>query len=223
MEKMKKICPSILSADFSKLSSEIIEIENAGADIIHCDIMDGHFVPNITFGPGIIAKVNEITELPLDVHLMIENADKYIDAFRSSGADMISVHYENNNHLNRLVEKIKSLGAMAGIVINPATNINVLEDIIEFADFILVMSVNPGFGGQKFITNSVGKIKKLKELTEKKNKNCLIEIDGGISLDNIKAVSDAGADMFVCGASVFKAKDRISVIKEMKKIVNPEE
>jgi ribulose-phosphate 3-epimerase len=218
---MKKICPSILSADFSKLSSEIIEIESAGADIIHCDIMDGHFVPNITFGPDIIAKVNEITELPLDVHLMIENADKYIEAFRASGADLISVHYENNKHLNKLVEKIKSLGARAGVVINPATNIFVLEDIIEYTDFVLVMSVNPGFGGQKFIPNSVDKIKKLKELAERKNKNCLIEIDGGISLDNIKTVSDAGADMFVCGASVFKAKDRKSVIKEMKKIVNP--
>ncbi|MCU0373472.1 MAG: ribulose-phosphate 3-epimerase, partial [Ignavibacteria bacterium] len=136
MEKNKKICPSILSADFSKLSSEITEIESAGADIIHCDIMDGHFVPNITFGPDIIAKVNEITELPLDVHLMIENADKYIESFRASGADMISVHYENNNHLNRLVEKIKSLGSKAGVVINPATNVSVLDDIIEYTDFV---------------------------------------------------------------------------------------
>ena len=222
MKRIKKICPSILSADFSKLSAEITEIETAGADIIHCDIMDGHFVPNITFGPDMIAKVNEITELPLDVHLMIENADKYIESFRVSGADMISVHYENNNHLNRLVEKIKSLGARAGVVINPATNVNVLEDIIEYTDFVLIMSVNPGFGGQKFIPNSVEKIRKLKELTEKKNNNCLIEVDGGISLENIKTVSAAGADLFVCGASVFKAKDRKSVIKEMKKIVNPE-
>jgi ribulose-phosphate 3-epimerase len=217
---MKKICPSILSADFSKLSSEIKEIESAGADIIHCDIMDGHFVPNITFGPDIISKVNEITQLPLDVHLMIENPDKYIESFRKAGADYISVHYENNNHLNRIVEKIKSLGAKAGVVINPATNVSLLEDIAEYADFILVMSVNPGFGGQKFISNSIGKIKKLKDIIAKRNKKCLIEVDGGISLDNIKLVSDAGADMFVCGASVFRAGDRKSVITEMKKIIN---
>jgi ribulose-phosphate 3-epimerase len=218
---MKKICPSILSADFSKLNSEIAEIESAGADIIHCDIMDGHFVPNITFGPDIISKVNEITQLPLDVHLMIENADKYVESFRNAGADYISVHYENNNHLNRLVEKIKSLGIKAGVVINPATNVSLLEDIAEYADFILVMSVNPGFGGQKFIANSIDKIKKLKELISKKNEKCMIEVDGGISLANIKSVSEAGADMFVCGASVFKAKDRKSVISEMKKIINP--
>lgn len=218
---MKKICPSILSADFSRLSSEISEIESAGADIIHCDIMDGHFVPNITFGPDIISKVNEITRLPLDVHLMIENPDKYVEAFRNAGADFISVHYENNNHLNRIVEKIKSLGAKAGVVINPATNVSLLDDIAEYADFILVMSVNPGFGGQKFIANSIDKIRRLREMVSKKNDKCLIEVDGGISLENIKSVSDAGADMFVCGASVFRAKDRKLVISEMKKIINP--
>lgn len=217
---MKMICPSILSADFSKLSDEITEVEKGGADIIHCDIMDGHFVPNITFGPDVVAKVNEITNLPLDVHLMIENADKYVESFAKAGADYISVHYENNYHLNRLLNKIKSLGVKAGVVLNPATPIVLLKNIIEYADFVLLMSVNPGFGGQKFILNSIDKIIELKQMINKYNPDCLIEIDGGIGLENIKLVSDAGVDMFVCGASVFKAVDRVGVLKEMKRLIS---
>lgn len=217
---MKMICPSILSADFSKLSDEITEVEKGGADIIHCDIMDGHFVPNITFGPDVVAKVNEITNLPLDVHLMIENADKYVKSFAKAGADYISVHYENNYHLNRLLNKIKLLGVKAGVVLNPATPIVLLKNIIEYADFVLLMSVNPGFGGQKFILNSIDKIIELKQMINKYNPDCLIEIDGGIGLDNIKLVSDAGVDMFVCGASVFKAVDRVGVLKEMKRLIS---
>ena len=217
---MKKICPSILSADFSKLSDEISEVERAGADIIHCDIMDGHFVPNITFGADIISQVNSITDLPLDVHLMIMKADKYIDSFVKAGADFISVHYENNYHLNRLVDKIKSHGVKAGVVLNPATPVLLLKNIIEYLDFVLIMSVNPGFGGQKFIINSIDKVLELRELINEFNPNCLIEIDGGIGLDNIKLVSDAGVDMFVCGASVFKSVDRPGVIKEMKRLIS---
>lgn len=217
---MKMICPSILSADFSKLSDEITEVEQGGADIIHCDIMDGHFVPNITFGPDVVAKVNEITNLPLDVHLMIENADKYVESFAKAGADYISVHYENNYHLNRLLNKIKSLGVKAGVVLNPATPIVLLKNIIEYADFVLLMSVNPGFGGQKFILNSIDKIIELKQMINKYNPDCLIEIDGGIGLENIKLVSDAGVNMFVCGASVFKAVDRVGVLKEMKRLIS---
>lgn len=217
---MKMICPSILSADFSKLSDEITEVEQGGADIIHCDIMDGHFVPNITFGPDVVAKVNEITNLPLDVHLMIENADKYVESFANAGADYISVHYENNYHLNRLLNKIKSLGVKAGVVLNPATPIVLLKNIIEYADFVLLMSVNPGFGGQKFILNSIDKIIELKQMINKYNPDCLIEIDGGIGLENIKLVSDAGVNMFVCGASVFKAVDRVGVLKEMKRLIS---
>ena len=217
---MKNICPSILSADFAKLAEEISEVERAGANIIHCDIMDGHFVPNITFGADVISKVNSITDLPLDVHLMIENSDKYIDSFAKAGADYISVHYENNYHLHRLIDKIKSLGVKAGVALNPASPVFLLKNIIENLDFVLIMSVNPGFGGQKFILNSVDKVLDLKKLIDEHNPGCKIEIDGGIGLDNIKLVSDAGVDMFVCGASVFKSVDRIGVIKEMKRLVS---
>lgn len=217
---MKKICPSILSADFAKLADEISEVERAGADIIHCDIMDGHFVPNITFGSDIISQVNNITDLPLDVHLMIENADKYVDSFAKAGADYISVHYENNYHLHRLVDKIKSLGVKAGVVLNPASPVFLLKNIIEHLDFVLIMSVNPGFGGQKFIMNSIDKVLELKKMINEFNPECQIEIDGGIGLNNIKLVSDAGVDMFVCGASVFKSVDRIGVIKEMKRLIS---
>jgi ribulose-phosphate 3-epimerase len=215
---MKYICPSILAADFSKLGEQVKLVEQAGADIIHCDIMDGHFVPNISFGPDIIGKVNEITNLPLDVHLMIENADKYVDAFKQAGADYISVHYENNVHLHRLLDKIKEGGIKAGVVLNPATPVSVLDEILAYADFVLIMSVNPGFGGQKFIETSIGKVKQLKQKITEKNLNCLIEIDGGVGLNNIKTLSGAGVDMFVCGASIFKAEDIPGTIKEMKKI-----
>lgn len=217
---MKNICPSILSADFAKLADEISEVERAGADIIHCDIMDGHFVPNITFGSDIISQVNTITDLPLDVHLMIENSDKYVDSFAKAGADYISVHYENNYHLHRLVDKIKSLGVKAGVALNPASPVFLLKDIIEQLDFVLIMSVNPGFGGQKFIMNSIDKVLELKKMINEFNPECQIEIDGGIGLNNIKLVSDAGVDMFVCGASVFKSVDRIGVIKEMKRLIS---
>lgn len=217
---MKKICPSILSADFAKLKEEIKDVEKAGADIIHCDIMDGHFVPNISFGSKIVADVNKITDLPLDVHLMIDNSEYFIDEFFKSGADFISVHYENNFHLNRVITRIKSLGIKAGVVLNPATPVSMLTEIIEYADFILIMSVNPGFGGQKFITNSVAKIRELKNLITKGNYNCLIEIDGGVDIGNIKELSDAGADMFVCGSSIFNSGNRSETIRKMKEIVS---
>jgi len=217
---MKKICPSILSANFAKLAEDISEVERAGADIIHCDIMDGHFVPNITFGADIISQVNKVTELPLDVHLMIENADRYVESFAKAGADYISVHYENNYHLNRLIDKIKTLGVKAGVVLNPATPVFLLKNVLEYLDFVLIMSVNPGFGGQKFILNAIDKVIDLKRMINELNPGCCIEIDGGIGLDNIKLVSDAGADMFVCGASVFKSVDRVGVIKELKRLIS---
>jgi len=215
----KLLCPSILSADFSRLHDDIKEVEASGADVIHCDIMDGHFVPNITFGPDMVARINEITDLPLDVHLMIDHSDKYIKSFCDAGADYISVHYENNIHLNRLINYIKSLKVKAGVVINPATPVELLSDIIADVDFVLVMSVNPGFGGQKFIPNSVNKIKKLKELINKKNPDCLIEIDGGVGEENIKMLSETGVDMFVCGASVFKAKDKKERTRKLKELI----
>jgi len=217
---MKKICPSILSADFSKLQEEIREVESAGADMIHCDVMDGHFVPNISFGTSIVSTVNEITELPLDVHLMIDNPNNFIEEFRKAGANYISVHYENNIHLHSLVTKIKELGAKAGVVINPATPANLLIDILEYIDFVLIMSVNPGFGGQKFIPGVIPKIKQLKTLIMAKELDCQIEIDVVIGLDNIKDVSEVGADIFVCGASVFKADNITQAVRDLKELIS---
>ncbi|MEP7146009.1 MAG: ribulose-phosphate 3-epimerase [bacterium] len=216
---MKKICPSILSADFSILKEEIKEVEAAGADIIHCDIMDGHFVPNISFGAKIVSDVNNITDLPLDVHLMINDPDRYIDEFHRAGADYMSVHFENNFHLNRTINQIKDLGIKAGVVLNPATPVFMLDDILEFADYILIMSVNPGFGGQKFIPESIKKVSELRKKIDECNYDCLIEIDGGINEDNIKGVSDSGVNMFVSGASIFNSKDRNAVIKKMKSLI----
>lgn len=217
---MKYICPSLLSADFSKLKEEIKEVEKAGADILHCDIMDGNFVPNISFGPSIVKQVNAMTDLPLDVHLMINEPTKYIKDFTDAGADYISVHYENNYHLNRVVNQIKDAGVKAGVVLNPATSINVLEYILPYVDYVLLMSVNPGFGGQKFIPNVLDKVRALKKQITERGLNCKIEIDGGVDLGNIKELSDAGVDMFVCGNSVFSSKDRADVIKKMKDLIS---
>jgi ribulose-phosphate 3-epimerase len=217
---MKKISPSILSADFSKLGSEIKEIETAGADMIHCDIMDGHFVPNISYGPYIVKTVNKITDLPLDVHLMIDNSDKYLDEFHKSGADYISVHYENNTHLHRLLTRIQDLQIKAGVALNPSTPVSVLFDIISVCDFVLIMSVNPGFGGQKFIPESLKKIIELRKIINEYNYKCLIQVDGGVNLDNIKEISDAGADIIVAGASIFNQKDKSGTLKKMKSLIN---
>ncbi len=217
---MKYICPSILSADFSRLGEEIRTVEEAGADMIHCDIMDGSFVPNISFGPKIISDVRKITSLPLDVHLMINNCDNLIPEFIKAGADLISVHYENNIHLERTVRNIKDAGKKAGVVINPATPVLVLEDIITEVDFVLLMSVNPGFGGQKFITNSYKKIGQLKKMISELNTDCRIEVDGGVSLNNITELCKAGVDMFVAGASVFGAADISKAVISMKEAIS---
>lgn len=217
---MKKICPSILAADFSDLKGQILEVESAGADILHCDIMDGNFVPNISFGPKVISDVNKITDIPLDVHLMINNPGNFIDQFVKAGADFISVHYENNMHLNRIISQIKDKGVKAGVVLNPSTPVFMLNDIIEYVDYVLIMSVNPGFGGQKFIPNCFNKIKQLKELIMKNNYNCSIEIDGGVGPDNIKELSDAGVEMFVCGSSVFNAESISGSVKNLKSIIS---
>lgn len=217
---MKKICPSILSADFSDLKKQILEIQNAGADIIHCDIMDGSFVPNISFGAKIVSDVNKITDLPLDVHLMINNPENFIEEFHKAGADYISVHYENNLHLNRLINQIKNLEIKAGVVLNPSTPVFMLDDILEYVDYVLIMSVNPGFGGQKFIPVALKKIAELKNKILKNNYNCEIEVDGGVSIKNIKELSDAGADMFVCGAAVFDSGNIIEEIKKMKAVIS---
>ncbi|MBN1634115.1 MAG: ribulose-phosphate 3-epimerase [Ignavibacteria bacterium] len=214
---MKGIYPSILSADFGKLAEEIKLVENAGVQGIHCDIMDGHFVPNITYGSMIVSKVNEITTLPLDVHLMIENPDKYIGDFVKAGADYISVHFENNMHLHRTVSIIKSEGIKAGVAINPSTPVDFLCDILPELDFVLVMSVNPGFGGQNFIERSLKKIRQLKDVIIHEKYKTIIEVDGGIDESNIRTVFEAGADMFVAGAAIFKSENKARTVKNMLK------
>ncbi|CAN5633785.1 ribulose-phosphate 3-epimerase [soil metagenome] len=218
---MKLICPSILSANFSKLSSEIDEVVKAGAGMIHCDIMDGKFVPNISFGPFIVSTVRKLTSLPLDVHLMINEPQDFIDEFHEASADLISVHFENNIHLNRIVQQIKDKKMKAGVVLNPATSVDAIRDIVEYVDHVLLMSVNPGFGGQKFIPNVKRKIVELKSLLSKYNPKCAIEIDGGVGLDNIEELSALGVDWFVCGSSIFNTSDRAGVISKMKKLIDP--
>lgn len=217
---MKLLCPSILSADFSRLGEEISLVERAGADVIHCDIMDGKFVPNISFGPKIVSDVRKITKLPLDVHLMIENADLMIPEFVRAGADMISVHFENNVHLDRTLKIIKDHGKKAGIVLNPATPVFLLTDILADADYILLMSVNPGFGGQQFIPHVIKKITELKSLAGKLNPDCIIEVDGGVGPDNIRELSNAGANMFVAGAAIFNSHDKVRAVKELKQAIS---
>jgi ribulose-phosphate 3-epimerase len=214
------LAPSILSADFARLAEDVKLVESAGADIVHLDVMDGHFVPNITIGPKMVKDVKKTTKLPLDVHLMITNPDKYIQDFVEAGADWISVHYEAAIHLDRLVHRIKDHGCKAGVVINPATSIEVLDEILYAADYVLLMSVNPGFGGQKFIGTSLPKARRLKEKIVSNGSKVFIEMDGGIGLDNINTVRNAGVDVFVCGNSIFGSKDPAGTVKEIKKILN---
>lgn len=217
---MKLIAPSVLSADFSRIEQQVKMITEAGADLLHLDVMDGHFVPNITFGSKMVADIRKLTNLPLDVHLMISEPEKYVNEFAKAGADWISVHYEASDHLNRLVQQVKDAGAKAGVVVNPATNVNVLEEILPYADFILLMSVNPGFGGQKFIESSTEKAKKLSAMIQSSGSKAFIEMDGGIGTGNIKMLSDAGVNVFVAGNSVFGSKDPAGTIAEMKKLIN---
>jgi len=214
---MKLIAPSILSADFSRLGEEIRTVESAGADWIHVDVMDGHFVPNITIGPLVVEAVKRSTPLPIDVHLMIENADNYITAFARAGASHISVQVEACLHLHRTVQHIKASGAKAGVVLNPSTPIESLVWILEDADYVLVMSVNPGFGGQKFIPNSISKIKALRKLIEDRGLSALIEVDGGINETTIAEVAAAGADVLVAGSAIFGSKDYRRTIERFRK------
>ncbi|MBU4259684.1 MAG: ribulose-phosphate 3-epimerase [Proteobacteria bacterium] len=213
---MRIIAPSILSADFTKLGDEIKSVEDAGADWIHVDVMDGHFVPAITMGPIITKAARSITSLPLDVHLMIENPDLYITDFVKAGATLISVHVEACVHLNRTIQMIKDLGIKAGVAINPSTPLSSLDWILEFVDFVLIMSVNPGFGGQVFIPNSIDKIKDLRKMIKKRKLSAMIEIDGGVTEKNIEEISIAGADAFVAGSAIFGTQDYKKTISFLK-------
>lgn len=217
---MAILAPSILSSDFSNLYQQIRLVEMSGADWIHCDVMDGHFVPNLTFGPILVEAANKSTELPLDVHLMIENPDNFLEEFYKAGSNYITVHQETCPHLNRTVSKIKELGAKAGVALNPSTPLSTIEDIATEIDLLLIMSVNPGFGGQSFINNSLKKIENAVKLREKTNSSFLIEVDGGINKDTAKKVFDAGCDVFVAGSSIFKEDNIAAAVVELKKILN---
>ncbi len=217
---MTLLAPSILSADLTNLSLQIRLVETAGADFIHCDVMDGHFVPNISFGPIIVKAARKITGLPLDVHLMIKNPDKYIENFAEAGANILTVHLEEVIHLNRTVNRIKELGMKAGVAINPSTPVALLQEIVDFADLILIMSVNPGFGGQSFIKNSLRKISETVEMRKNHNVDFLIEVDGGINNETIKPALEAGCDVFVAGSSIFKADNISAATLELKNILN---
>ncbi|MDP2861607.1 MAG: ribulose-phosphate 3-epimerase [Desulfobacterales bacterium] len=216
---MKLIAPSILSADFSRLGEEIKSVEKAGADWIHVDVMDGHFVPNITMGPLVVEAARRVTSLPIDVHLMIENADRFIPDFAKAGASLISVQVEACAHLNRTIQLIKELGVKPGVVLNPATPLSAIEWVLEYIDFVLIMSVNPGFGGQAFIRNSFDKIKALSKMIKGKGLSTLIEIDGGVNKDTIRDISIAGADVFVAGSAIFGSRDYKKTIKLFRTIL----
>ncbi|MBT3178779.1 MAG: ribulose-phosphate 3-epimerase [Desulfobacula sp.] len=210
------IAPSILSADFTRLGEELINIEQAGADWIHIDVMDGQFVPNISYGPIIVDACKRASNLVLDVHLMIETPDLIIPEFARAGANYISVHQEACNHLHRSLQLIKSFGIKAGVALNPATPLSSIEWIVDQLDFVLIMSVNPGFGGQNFIESSISKIKNLSKMLKEKNSNAIIQVDGGINNSNIKSVSEAGATSFVAGSAIFNTEDYKETISSLR-------
>lgn len=210
---MTKIAPSILSADFSKLGQEVQDVEKGGADYIHVDVMDGHFVPNITIGPLIVQAIRPITTLPLDVHLMIENPDSYIQAFAEAGASIITVHQEATPHLHRTIELIKSHHVKAGVVINPATPAHMIKEVLPDVDLVLLMTVNPGFGGQSFISNVVPKIKQIAEWRKELGLSFEIEIDGGVNVKTAKTCVDAGADVLVAGSAIYNQANRKQAIQ----------
>ncbi|MGG4169737.1 ribulose-phosphate 3-epimerase [Rossellomorea vietnamensis] len=212
-----KIAPSILSANFAELGNEIKDVEKGGADYIHVDVMDGHFVPNITLGPMIVKAIRPLTTLPLDVHLMIENPSQYIEAFADAGADYITVHVEADPHLHRTIQMIKSKGVKAGVVLNPGTPADWIRPVLQDVDMVLLMTVNPGFGGQSFIPSVVPKIKQIREWANEVNPSLEIEVDGGINPETAAVCAEAGADVFVAGSAIYNKSDRGAAIEELKK------
>ena len=216
---MKIIAPSILSADFSRLGEEIAAVEAAGADWIHIDVMDGHFVPNITIGPGVVKSLRKLTRLPFDVHLMIRHPDQFLEAFAEAGSDMITVHVEAADHLHRTITRIRELGPKAGVSLNPATPLALIEPILADIDLLLIMTVNPGFGGQKFIGGMLPKVMRAKELISIVAPEVLLEVDGGVTLKNIRSIADAGADILVAGASIFESSNYAETIGAMQTLL----
>ena len=215
----KKLSPSILDVDFAHLEREIKKIENGGADLLHLDIMDGNFVPNISFGPRIVESIKSITSLPLEVHLMVEKPENHIKSFINAGGDIIIVHYETSKHLDRLIQNINEAGVKSGIALNPATTLSVIEYLINKIDVLLVMTVNPGFGGQKLIPEMIDKIEKARKIIDNQKKSISLEVDGGINLDNISQVIKAGAEIIVVGQIISKSSNPEMIIKKIKNIL----
>lgn len=217
---MAKLAPSLLSSDFSMLGEEIQRIEKGGADYIHLDIMDGIYVPNITFGAPVINKIRKVTELPFDVHLMVEKPERFIDDFVKAGSDIITVHAEATTHLHRTLQAIRERGVKAGVSLNPSTPLSVLEYVMDDIDLVLIMSVNPGFGGQSYIPAMTEKIRKLKAMIQESGRDIEIEVDGGIKLENAREIVDAGADLIVVGSGIFAAEDVVGMTRRFRDLID---